>query len=177
MKQKDEGMTFIEVVVALFILASGILGAVAMQTAAKKGSFDAMQRSIASSLAQDILERIRSNSADNATLVLYEGTFGAAARAVPANRCNTAAANCSAAQMATNDLYEWSELLRGGDAKIAGVNAGGLVGAIGCVDITGQQVAVVISWEGRTETADGGSGDCGTKDNSRRQLSMTTFVF
>lgn len=57
------------------------------------------------------------------------------------------------------------------------MNAGGLVGAIGCVDITGQQVAVVISWEGRTETADGGSGDCGTSGKSRRQLSMTTFVF
>ena len=59
--KSQKGMTFIEVLVALLILVTGILGAVAMQATAKKGSFDAMQRSVASALAQDILERMRSN--------------------------------------------------------------------------------------------------------------------
>ena len=54
-------MTFIEVLIALVILIMGILGAVAMQATAKKGSFDAMQRSVASALAQDIIERMRGN--------------------------------------------------------------------------------------------------------------------
>ena len=56
-------MTFIEVLIALVILIMGILGAVAMQATAKKGSFDAMQRSVASALAQDIIERMRGNDA------------------------------------------------------------------------------------------------------------------
>ncbi|MCI2283138.1 type IV pilus modification protein PilV [Colwellia sp. MSW7] len=59
--KKQRGMTFIEVLVSLFIMVTGILGAVAMQANAKKGSFDAMQRSLASSLTQDIIERMRSN--------------------------------------------------------------------------------------------------------------------
>ena len=75
--QRQNGMTFIEVIIAMVILVVGILGAVAMQASAKKGSFDAMQRSIASALAQDILERMRSNNAG--ALNLYNGlTFGQA---------------------------------------------------------------------------------------------------
>lgn len=179
MISKQQGMTFIEVLVALFILVTGVLGAVAMQTTAKQGSFDAMQRSLASSLAQDIIERMRSNDADGATLAQYVGTHGGVAKSVPADRCNTAGSDCTAAQIATNDLYEWTELLIGGEAKINGVNVGGLANGIGCVTRNGQEVTVVISWQGRTDTVDGGSGDCGSlTDNSRRrQLSLTTFLF
>ena len=63
--RKHQGMTLIEVMVALIILVLGILGAVGMQATAKQGSFDAMQRSIASSLAQDIVERMRIASEGN----------------------------------------------------------------------------------------------------------------
>jgi len=179
MISKQQGMTFIEVLVALFILVTGVLGAVAMQATAKKGSFDAMQRSLASSIAQDIVERIRNNDADATTLNLYVGTHGAAAKGLPSPRCNTAADNCTAAQMATNDLYEWTELIRGGEAKINGTNAGGLVGAVGCIARNGQIITVVISWQGRTQTQDGGTGSCGsaTDNSQRRQLSITAFLF
>lgn len=179
MNNRSSGMTFIEVLIALFILATGILGAVAMQTTAKKGSFDAMQRSLASALAQDIIERIRSNNADSATLLLYQGSYGENAESLPTNRCNTAAANCTNTEMATNDIYEWSQLLRGAEATISGRNAGGLVDAVGCIAVNGQQVQVVISWEGRTATSDAGTSNdgCGDKGQTRRQLSMTAFVF
>ena len=69
---KEKGMTFIEVLIALVIMVAGILGAVAMQATAKKGSFDAMQRSLASSLAQDMVERMRSD--DSSTLINYIST-------------------------------------------------------------------------------------------------------
>ena len=71
-KTQQCGMTFIEVLIALVIMVTGILGAVAMQATAKKGSFDAMQRALASALAQDIIERMRSN--DATTLANYAGT-------------------------------------------------------------------------------------------------------
>jgi type IV pilus assembly protein PilV len=41
-----------------------------MQAVAQKSSFDAMQRSIASSLAQDIIERMRNNSNANILCML-----------------------------------------------------------------------------------------------------------
>lgn len=176
---KHFGMSLIEVMVAMVILATGILGAVAMQASAKKSSFDAMQRSLASSLAQDIIERMRSNSANSTVLALYDGTYGAVALTAPSNRCNTAANLCTSAQLATNDLFEWSQLIRGADAMKGTSNAGGLVEGIGCITATGQVVTIVITWKGRTETQDARTGSCGssTADKQRRQLSMTTFLF
>ncbi len=175
--KKQSGMTFIEVLVALVILTTGILGAVAMQATAKKGSFDAMQRSVASAVAQDIIERIRSNSADSVALANYVGTYGADALAVPPIRCQTPASLCTSAEMATNDLYEWSELLRGADAKTNANNTGGLMGARGCIQRNNQTITVVISWQGRTATVDGGDIDCGDSSAQRRQLSLSAFIF
>jgi len=177
--KKSQGMTFIEVLIALVILVTGILGAVAMQATAKKGSFDAMQRSLASALAQDILERMRSNLSTSAVLSSYEGVYGAAAPTVPAIRCNTAVALCTPAQMVTNDLYEWTQSLRGGDVTAAGQNTGGLVGAIGCISETNNAVTITISWQGRTITKDGAKDDsaCGTANRKRRQIYIEAFIY
>ncbi|MFD2168096.1 type IV pilus modification protein PilV [Thalassotalea euphylliae] len=177
MISNQKGMTFIEVLVALFIIVTGVLGAVAMQSTAKQGSFDAMQRSIASSLAQDIVERIRNNNADTAILDDYVGTFGANSLTAPNPSCSGETATCTPAQVASYDLYEWTELIRGAEAKSGTANVGGLVNAVGCVSLVDQTITVTISWEGRTETSDGGAGECGSSSNKRRQLSLTAYVF
>ncbi len=170
-------MTFIEVLIALFILVTGILGAVAMQSTAKQGSFDAMQRSLASSLAQDIVERMRNNSATPAVLTSYNGTYNAL-QALPADRCNTPAANCTNAQITTNDLYEWTLALVGGDSTVGGVSVGGLTNAVGCINHVNQVVTIVISWDGRTATDDGATFNaCGSASDKRRQMSLTAFIF
>jgi len=188
-KQAQSGMTLIEVLVSLVILVTGIFGAVAMQASAKKGSFDAMQRSVASALAQDIIERMRSNNSDVFTLESYEGAYGAALNAVPVIRCNSAAASCSSSQMVINDLYEWEVKLVGADVTVGGKNAGGLVGATGCISHNNNEVTVVISWQGRVSTADGYNADnnsaiaatlansCGTTGSKRRQVAVEAFVY
>lgn len=181
--KKSMGMTFIEVLIAFLILATGILGAVAMQASAKKGSFDAMQRSIASSLAQDILERMRANDSSDSFLDAYNGTdYGASLNSEP-QRCNTVATACSPAQMVTNDLYEWELSLMGADVKNGTANNGGLVGANACIQHSNNTVVVVISWEGREETTDGASDNiafaktCGTSNTQRRQVVVDGFIF
>ena len=181
-RKKSQGMTFIEVLIALVILVTGILGAVAMQATAKKGSFDAMQRSLASALAQDILERMRSNISTTAVLSSYEGNYGvppAPPVPLPAVRCNTAAALCTPAQRVANDLYEWSQSLRGGDVTAAGQNTGGLVGAIGCISETKNAVTITISWQGRTLTKDGAKDNsaCGAANRKRRQIYIEAFIY
>ncbi len=185
----QKGMTLIEVLVALVILVTGIFGAVAMQASAKKGSFDAMQRSVASALAQDIIERMRSNDSDIAILETYQGVYGASLDTVPSLRCNSVAALCTSAQMVSNDIYEWEAKLMGADVTIGGRNSGGLVGAIGCISHDNNSVTVVISWQGRIETADGYDADnisseaatlansCGTSGNKRRQVTVEAFVY
>ncbi|WP_448211398.1 type IV pilus modification protein PilV [Colwellia sp. MEBiC06753] len=178
MRSKNHGMTFIEVLIALFILVTGILGAVAMQASAKKGSFDAMQRSLASSLAQDMIERMRNNQA-LAIANSYDGNdFGVTLDGLPANRCNSQANVCTPAEVATNDLYEWEMALMGANVTAGGKNQGGLLDARGCISTPGVDgaVTIVISWQGREETKDANKDACGTAGKSRRQFILEAFI-
>lgn len=171
----SKGLTFIEVLVAVFILVTGILGAVAMQATAKKGSFDAMQRSVASALAQDIIERMRSNNAK--ALAGYAATnYGETLNALPGKRCNTLAGLCSPAEMVINDQYEWEMSLMGADVVNNGNNIAGLTGVRGCISHNLNAVSVVISWEGRTEIADAEKDSCGTAGVKRRQVIVKAFI-
>ncbi|KXJ56596.1 MAG: hypothetical protein AXW17_03735 [Colwellia sp. Phe_37] len=171
----NKGMTFIEVLIAVFILVTGILGAVAMQATAKKGSFDAMQRSVASALAQDIIERMRSNN--SAALAGYAASnYGETLDAVPENRCNTLAGICSPAEMMINDKYEWEMSLMGADVVNDGSKLAGLTGVRGCISQVANAVTVVISWEGRTEIFDGEKNTCGTAGSKRRQVIVEAFI-
>lgn len=178
-----KGLTFIEVLVSLVILATGILGAVAMQASAKKGSFDAMQRSIASAYAQDILERMRSNSSDIITLESYEGVYGNGGVSIPSVRCNAQGALCSSVEMKTNDLYEWERSLMGADVTEESKFKGSLADAQGCIEHTDNFVTVVIAWQGRTSTKDSAdtenelSKSCGRTNNKRRQTVVSAFIF
>tara|TARA_R110000803_G_scaffold149508_2_gene214891 strand:- start:15322 stop:15885 length:564 start_codon:yes stop_codon:yes gene_type:complete len=171
----NKGMTFIEVLIAVFILVTGILGAVAMQATAKKGSFDAMQRSVASALAQDIIERMRSNNP--AALAGYAATnYGEALDALPEKRCNTLAGVCSSVEMVINDKYEWEMSLMGADVVNDGNNIAGLTGVRGCISQAENAVTVVISWEGRTEIFDAKKNSCGTAGSKRRQVIVEAFI-
>ncbi len=172
---KQKGMTFIEVLIALVIMVTGILGAVAMQATAKQSSFDAMQRSLASSLAQDILERMRSNSSAN--LNGYAGTYGANdPGAAPAPACNTTGTLCTPAQLMATDIHQWTQSLRGGDVTLDGNNVGGLIDGRGCITEANNVVTITITWQSRAETVDGGGGACGTSNSKRRQVSINAFV-
>ncbi|MEW6982140.1 type IV pilus modification protein PilV [Colwelliaceae bacterium 6471] len=184
-KAKQKGLTFIEVLIALVVLVTGILGAVAMQASAKKGSFDAMQRSVASALAQDIIYRMRAN--DPTALVSYGGTaYGTGIVTSPPD-CNGPNTLCNSADMAKSDLYFWEQALMGADVISNGKNAGGLTGAVGCISgtsttvngITSNNITVVISWQGRESIADGSIDSdtaCGTAGDKRRQIVMTARI-
>lgn len=176
LKNKQLGMTFIEVLVALFILVTGVLGAVAMQATVKKGSFDAMQRSLASALAQDIIERMRSN--DATTLAGYMKTnYGVALDAVPAKRCNTVASICTPAEMVINDTYEWEAELMGANVTQGTVKAGGLVGGRACISNVLNAITVVVSWQGRVDISDSKKANsCGSAGNKRRQVIVEAFI-
>lgn len=172
---KEQGMTFIEVLVALVIMVTGILGAVAMQATAKKGSFDAMQRSLASSLAQDIIERMRSN--DATLLASYAGADYGAVLGVSVPACSSVA-GCTSENMIINDIYEWERALMGADVKSADdKNSGGLVDTRACITVNGSAVDVVITWQGREKLVSGNTESCGSTDSQRRQVLVEAFVY
>lgn len=66
--QAQEGMSLIEVLVALLILTVGLLGAAAVQINALKYTDSSRMTSQASFIAYDMMDRIRANSGANYTV-------------------------------------------------------------------------------------------------------------
>ncbi len=57
----QRGFSLLEVMITAVILSLGLLGLVALQTHSKFASYEARQRTIASWLANDMVERVRIN--------------------------------------------------------------------------------------------------------------------
>lgn len=179
-KRGQSGFSFIEVLIAFFVLATGLIGTVAMQAVAKKNSFDATQRAQALSMANDIIDRIRANETEAENYV--GDNYGAGANAAPAPRCNNVGLNCSAAQIRLNDQFEWDRRLMGADVTNGAANAGGISGATGCVRFNANgALTVIISWLGREAMTDAaastGEVNCGAASAERRQVVVNTFIW
>lgn len=107
----QSGVTMIEVLIALVIFAIGVGGMAGLQLRSAGMSVDATQRALVLSKAQELADRMRSNSA---AMPAYLGNFdnlsGAYCAAVPTDNCadsnDGVATVCSAAQMAAFDLWD-----------------------------------------------------------------------
>lgn len=97
------GFTLIEVLVALVVLAVGMLGLAVLLVEGLQGSRTAIEHTQAVNLAADIAERMRSNRAAASAYDTAEGT--------PAPRrdanCEAAAGPCDPRAMASHDLRLW----------------------------------------------------------------------
>jgi type IV pilus assembly protein PilV len=181
-RRTQAGVGLIEVLIAVLVFAVGLLGMTTMQMGAKRANYEATQRSIATGLARDILERMRSNPA---ALTSYEvSELGSVAVAAGTN-CSPGP--CTTAQLAGRDLYEWNEWLKGASEKITvgGVttDAGGLVDYRACITETLGLVEVAIVWRGVSDltnptesTCGEASGLYGASQEKRRLLVMTTYI-
>lgn len=115
------GFTLIEVLVALFVVAVGMLGAAAMQGRAQRARSQSALASNAVQLAQSLAERMRANrfamslpDASNPYLLLdYSAAAGAPAE--PAVLCF--ATGCDALRLAEHDLYHVRLAVHGGFPK------------------------------------------------------------
>lgn len=181
-RTRHSGAGLVEVLVALLVFSVGILAVTAMQLAAKRSAFEATQRSIATSLARDIIERIRTNPGEVGSYVVSE--LGESA-VTYATDCNTS--SCTPAELAQLDIFEWNALLQGASEQIdidgVATNAGGLVDSRACITAQDGRVTVTIAWRGMTELADQDASDCGKdsglygdENRNRRLLVMSTFI-
>ena len=99
-QQKNRGFNLVEVMVALFVLAVGMLTVLSLQIQAAKHNTSSHLYSQAAFFAQDIVERMRANP-DPAVLNSYLDAPG-----VAATQCDQA--NCTPTELAAWDLEEWS---------------------------------------------------------------------
>ena len=106
---KQQGTTMIELMVALFVLAIGLLGALALQMNSVRSSQSAVFTSDAQVLAVSMADRIM---AYNSVLTTDEDNdyAGLNTAALPTDP-NCIAAGCSAAQRVDSDINEWAREL------------------------------------------------------------------
>lgn len=123
----NAGFTLIEVLIAVVVLAAGLLGLAALQTTTLSNNQSAYFRSQATQLAYDISDRMRSNQAG-----VTAGNYNDAAATADDCEANI----CTPAQMAGYDLNRWNAALT---APRDGLPSG--TGVV-CIDSTPEDVPV-----------------------------------
>lgn len=100
------GYALLEALIALLVISVGLIGFSRLQLIGMSSSNISTQRSKAVCLAYEISDRIRAN------LTGYPaGAYSSLSGAASNPNCVSNSAGCSAAQIAQNDYYEWSNEL------------------------------------------------------------------
>lgn len=192
----EQGFTLLEVLIAIVIVSIGLLTVASLQVVTQKANYDAVQRTTASLLANELAERMRTNpgtEADNNVLADYlvpttAPLGGGSITTEPTPAC-ISGAPCSPAQLAARDLWEWERALDG-QAELSATNAqtGGLVNPTACVtgplDGSDGVYSIAIAWRGTNPLSDStagstcgqGSGNYGANDEYRRVLIYDFFI-
>lgn len=108
----NSGFTLVEVLVAVAVLAIGLLGLAGLQAFTLRNNQSSYYRTQATQLAYDMADRIRANAddANNLAASTYV-TINPPSGATVKNACTTVGTNCTSANMAENDLYQWNQAL------------------------------------------------------------------
>jgi type IV pilus assembly protein PilV len=179
---RQRGVSLVEVLVTLLILAFGLLGVAGLQAKMSLAEMEAYQRSQALLALSEMTERMTANSAQAASY-LGAGTIGTG---------DTQPATCTAiAQGATRDLCEWSNSLKGASEQRSAANVGGMVGAVGCITqlqafnpavgvCSAGIYQVSVAWQGMNPTATPalacGQGSFGANEAYRRVIAAAVTV-
>lgn len=103
--RSEEGSSLIEVVVALFVLAVGMLGVLSMQVKSMQFNQSAYYYSQAVYLANEILESMRSNrSVANTYLIELDENTPTASK-----DCSGAGVTCTPAELRTYNVSQWRQ--------------------------------------------------------------------
>lgn len=103
-ENKETGIALIEVLVAVLVLAVGLLGMAAMQVQSSQMTNGAEQRTQAVLLTADMMDRIRANRTNAAN---YNGISVDPS----ATACATDYSPGATATVSANDITEWSNLI------------------------------------------------------------------
>lgn len=149
------GVTMLEVLVAIFILTVGLLGAAGLQSKMQTAEIEAYQRAQAIVLLQDMVDRVNANRKNADDYVTVVGT-----------PLGTAEMDCSALTApADKDKCEWNNALFGASETKGTVTLGAMNGARGCITnpVTAmpREVVVAVAWQGMGPTFAPGATSCG----------------
>lgn len=129
---KQNGFTLIEVLITMVVMAIGLLGLAGLQITSLRNTETAYQRSQATALAYDMLDRMRSNPTG-----VEDGRYDDIT-AAPASYTDCTANTCDTDTMATFDNGDWQ-------ATIAATLPSGSGTVSGNGD--GSVFTITISWD------------------------------
>jgi type IV pilus assembly protein PilV len=146
----QSGLSLLEVLIAIAVLAIGLLGLAHMQSFGMLNIERAYQRSQATLLAYAIADKMRAHvglpTDSTANLGRYLSSFMAPEDASAKPNCKSTT-GCSADDMAENDLFEWNQAL-----------TTQLPQASGTISLVNENYIVAIVWD------DNGDGAVGQDD-------------
>lgn len=124
---KHQGMTLIEVLVTMLVVSIGLMGLASLQATSIKESLSTSQRSMGTWLADELVARMRANADGLGSGYTTAGANAGLCNAGPAKMCSdsqkgSAAANCTANEMATYDVWEVMCGHDNGNNVISGAN-------------------------------------------------------
>ena len=129
LKQSQSGFGLIEALVALVVVSVGMIGIAVLYGQGLGASRTAYYRTQAVNLASDMADRIRLNRRAGAS---YNG-------AGASNNCQAGGnVDCTTAQMAAQDIFEWQ-------AQVAGQLPGG-AGTVAYAGTTPPTYTISVSW-------------------------------
>ncbi|GAB2191850.1 type IV pilus modification protein PilV [Sessilibacter sp. MAH2] len=137
-KSSQKGITLIEILVTVIILAIGFLGLASVQLLGTRNISSSNYRSLATIYAHDIVERMRSNQTGV--------DFGAYNNTNSEDGVDPGCSPCSPAELAQLDLFQWNTLMTSNPVQ------GGLPNGNGTIDYSDatEQFTVTITWSENT---------------------------
>ncbi|OGB49270.1 MAG: type IV pilus modification protein PilV [Burkholderiales bacterium RIFCSPLOWO2_12_FULL_65_40] len=134
----QQGVALIEALIAMLIVAFGVLGFVGLQARTTVANLEGYQRSQALILVNDMAERMNLNRANAMSYV--SNNIGA-----------TDPGNCSGSALtaAQKDLCEWAALIRGAAETQGSTQVGAMLNARGCItNPAANQYLLALAWQG-----------------------------
>jgi len=136
-QQAQRGVSLVEVLIAMVILAVGLLGLVGLQGRLHVVQVESYQRAQALMLLQDMGNRIVLNR-NNAASYVTANPLGENMTCPTANTSRVEA-----------DLRDWCTALQGAAETISSSKIGAMVGGRGCVEsLGGDAYLVTVAWQG-----------------------------
>jgi type IV pilus assembly protein PilV len=178
---RARGVSLIEVLITMVVLAFGLLGLAAFQAKAHVGTIESYQRAQAAVLLQDMGARLSCNSAAAASYVT----------AAPLGTGSAVGEDCALeAAGSARDLCEWSAALKGAAEQRDDSKVGAMQDARGCIQevrakneaagvCTPAVYLVTVVWQGMHATrapAQACGKDLYGEDTHRRAVSVRVAV-
>ena len=169
----QQGFSLIEILVAVLVIAIGLLGVAGMQLIGLKGNQQSFSKNQAAHHAQAILEKMRGNPAGviSNKYIFDSSTYDCAVE--PAKNCALVASVCDTEEIANHDLFRGFCGRKGGTAGGIRGDLSGASMTITCpVDCTAG-IALNLGWNEQLLGKEGaGSGD----KIIARQLTINTVI-